>query len=154
MTRTVLSFVARLLISAEFANAALGKAFGWSGQAAYMASHGLPMIPVLLAAALVIEAVGVVCLITGFQARPAALVMAGYLAIVTVTLHDFWRASGNLAGLQQTEFLKNLGIIGGLLMIGAYGPARSFSAHPRLAGSSGADPSAAGGAWRETGRPR
>ena len=79
--------------------------------------HGIEThaaIPVLLAAALVIEGLGSLCLITGFAARAAATVMFLYLIPVTFLLHEF----------MSTNFQKNLGIMGGLLMIAAYGPGR------------------------------
>ena len=117
-----LPFVARLLIDAEFLVALNGKISGWSGQASYMASHGMRFIGPLLGAALAIELLGSICLISGWQARRAAAVMFIYLAIVSVTLHDFWNRTGNSAGANQTEFFKNLGIMGGLLMIAVYGP--------------------------------
>src|SRR5882724_11115642 len=117
-------FVARLLISAIFVQGALGKILGWSGQAAYMASHNLRLITPLLAIALVIEAAGVLCLLTGFQARIAAFVMFLYLGAVSVMLHNFWTLSGMAAGGNQTHFMKNIGIMGGLLLIAAYGPGR------------------------------
>lgn len=118
----VLPALARVLMSLIFIQAVLGKIFGWSGQAAYMAKHGVSPVTPLLAAALAIELGGTVCLLLGYQARPAALIMSGYLCIVSVLLHNFW--SGGGSGMAQTEFLKNMGIIGGLLMIGAYGPGR------------------------------
>src|SRR5712671_1643216 len=117
-------FIARILISAIFVQGALGKITGWSGQAAYMASHNIRFITPLLAIALVIEAVGVLCLLTGFQARVAAFAMFLYLGAVSIILHNFWAMSGMSAGGNQTHFLKNLGIMGGLLMIAAYGPGR------------------------------
>lgn len=120
----LLPFVARLLIVSEFVLALRGKIFGWEGQAAYMASHGMHFVEPLLAAALAIELLGSICLITGFQARHAAAVMAVYLTIVSIQLHDFWTMTANAAGMNQTEFFKNLGMIGGLLMIAAYGPGR------------------------------
>ena len=120
----LLPFLARLLICAIFVQGAFGKIAGWSGQAEYMASHGMRFIPPLLAAALVIEVVGVLALVTGYQARLAALVMFVYLGIVSVLLHNFWALSGMSAGANQTAFLKNLGIMGGLLLISAYGPGR------------------------------
>ncbi len=119
-----LPLVARLLMSVEFLNATLGKIFDWSGQAAYMASRRLPMIAPLLGAALVIEAVGSICLITGFKAREAAATMFVYLAIVRVTLHNYWAMSGAAAGGNQTAFFKNLGMMSGLLMIACFGPGR------------------------------
>src|SRR3954471_9120104 len=98
---------ARLLVCAIFMQGAFGKITGWSGQAEYMASHGMRFIPPLLGAALVIEVLGVLALLSGYQARIAALVMFVYLAIVSVTLHNFWALSGMSAGSNQTAFLKN-----------------------------------------------
>ena len=121
---SALTLAARLAITAEFVIAALGKSFGWSGQAAYMAGQGMTFITPLLAAALVIEAVGSVCLVTGWRAREAAAVMCVYLGIVSVRLHGFWHMSGDIAGANQTHFFKNLGMMGGLLMIAVYGPGR------------------------------
>ncbi len=118
----LLPFVARLLVCAEFLVAVNGKIFGWSSQAAYMAAKGMSLIGPLLAAALVIELVGSLCVITGYRARSAAAVLFVYLGIVTVRLHDFWNQSGMRSGTNLTEFFKNLGIMGGLLMIAAYGP--------------------------------
>jgi putative oxidoreductase len=116
--------IARLFISAIFVQGALGKLTGWSGQAAYMRSHNLPgqLIPAMLGIALVIEALGVLCVIVGWQTRAAAFVMCLYLGVVSVLLHNFWAFQGMTAGGMQTQFLKNVGIMGGLLMIAAHGP--------------------------------
>ena len=117
-------FISRLLISAIFVQGALGKIMGWQDQASYMQSHHLPvqLIPVMLGMALLIEVGGVLCLLTGWKARVAAFVMFLYLGIVSVLLHNFWTLHGASAGGMQTQFLKNVGIMGGLLMIAASGP--------------------------------
>src|SRR5579862_2634152 len=94
---SLLPLVARLLLVSEFLIAVNGKISGWDGQAAYMASHGMHFIAPLLGAALGIELLGSLCLITGFQARRAAAVMAIYLAIVSLRLHDFWNMTGMAA---------------------------------------------------------
>ena len=120
----LLPLVARLLVVSEFVIAVLGKLTGWSDQAAYMTSHGMRLVQPLLALALAIELLGSICLILGFQARRAAAVMFLYLGIVSFRLHDFWNKSGMAAGANQTEFFKNLGIMGGLLMIALYGSGR------------------------------
>jgi len=67
-----LPLVARLLLVSEFLVAVNGEIFGWSSQAAYMAAHGMTHVAPLLGAALAIEALGSLCLITGFQADNAA----------------------------------------------------------------------------------
>jgi len=129
-------FVARLLLVAEFAIAANGKIQGWTGQAAYMAAHGMRFIGPLLAAALTIEVVGSLCLVTGIRSREAAAAMFVNLAIVSLCLHDFWRMSGMAAATNQTQFFKNLGMMGGLLMVAAYGPGRWVIPHGGRAGRS------------------
>jgi putative oxidoreductase len=118
----LLPLIARVLLSLEFLIAVNGKISGWSDQAAYMASHGMHFVAPLLGAALVIELIGSICLITGYRASEAAAVMFIYLGIVSVRLHDFWNLPGNRGGMAMTEFFKNMGMMGGLLMIAAYGP--------------------------------
>ena len=116
--------VARILLVSEFLIALNGKITAWDGQAAYMASHGMRFVAPLLGAALVIELVGSACLITGYRAKTAAVIMFVYLGIVSARLHDFWNQTGMRAGANQTEFFKNLSIMGGLLLMAAYGPGR------------------------------
>jgi putative oxidoreductase len=129
----LLPVVARLLVTPEFLVAVRGKTFGWSGQAEYMQSKGMTMIFPLLAMALVIEAIGSLCLITGYRARIAAAVMFVYLGIVSVRLHAFWTQTGNAAGMNQQAFLRNLGMMGCLLMISVYGPGLWTLPPPRRA---------------------
>ena len=59
------ALLGRVFISGIFLQAVLGKTLGWSGQAAYMAANGMHFITPLLAAALVIEAVGTACILSG-----------------------------------------------------------------------------------------
>jgi putative oxidoreductase len=120
----LLPLIARLLLTAEFAVALNGKISGWDSQASYMASKGMHFVAPLLAAALAIELIGSICLVTGYFAQAAAAVMFVYLGIVSVELHAFWNGTGNASGMAMTEFFKNLGMMGGLLMIAVYGPGR------------------------------
>lgn len=115
------AFLGRLLITYIFATSGLAKILDWSGNVSYMSTRHLPMIPVLLAIALVIEVGGSICLVTGLYARIAAFIMFLYLTVVTVLFHNYWAFSGMLAGTQETHFRKNLAIMGGLLMIAAQG---------------------------------
>jgi putative oxidoreductase len=103
--------VGRLMLSLIFLTSAYSKAFGWSGNVAYMQSQHMPMIPFLLACALVVELVGSICLILVWNAKVAAFIMFLYLVPVTFRLHQF----------MSTQFQKNIGIMGGLLYIAMYG---------------------------------
>jgi putative oxidoreductase len=120
----VIPLVARLLMSYVYLTSGLGKIFDWQGNVAYMDHHHLPMIPVLLATAAFVELAGSLCLISGYQARWAAFVMFGYTAVLTLLLHNYWVYIGDLAGVQETHFRKNLAIMGGLLMVSYGGPGR------------------------------
>jgi putative oxidoreductase len=112
------------MISYIFATSGIAKVFSWSGNVAYMSTRHLPLIPLLLAAALVIELAGSVCLVTGYQARIAAFVMFLYTTAVTVLFHNYWASSDMLAAMQETHFRKNLAIMGGLLMLAYSGPGK------------------------------
>jgi putative oxidoreductase len=120
----VVPLVARLLMSYVYLTSGLGKLVDWRGNAAYMDHHHLPMIPVLLATAAFVELAGSLCLVSGYQARWAAFVMFGYTAVLTLLLHNYWAYIGDLAGVQETHFRKNLAIMGGLLMVSYGGPGR------------------------------
>jgi putative oxidoreductase len=114
MKEGVAPLVARLLLCGVFIPAAVSKAFNWDANASYMASRGMPLVPLMLGAALAIESVGTICLVIGWRARIAASVMAVYLVPVSLVFHT----------LLGTQFLKNAGIAGGLIMIAVYGPGR------------------------------
>lgn len=110
----LVSFIGRLLIVYIFATSGLAKILDWSGNVQYMSTRHLPLIPVLLAIAMLIEVLGSICLVTGLYARAAAFIMFLYLTAVTVLFHNYWAFSGTLAGTQETHFRKNLAIMGGL----------------------------------------
>ena len=110
----ILPLAARIMISAVFIAGAYTKLTGWNASLVSVTAHHLPMPSVLLLIALLVELLGSVCLITGFQAAMAAVVMFSYLIPVTFIFHD----------VGSIHFLKNLAIMGGLLMIAAYGPGR------------------------------
>ena len=117
-----LPLLARLLVVSEFLIALNGKVSGWQSQVDYMMAKGMHHVPLYLGAALAIELVGSAALILGYRASAAATMLFVYLGIVSYRLHGFWRLSGMAAGANVTEFFKNMGMMGGLLMIALYGP--------------------------------
>jgi len=113
-TQGAIALLARWLISIIFVTSAYSKLFGWSANVEYLNSKHMPAVTLLLVVALIVEAAGSFCLITGLGARIAATVMFFYMIPVTFLLHEF----------MSVNFQKNLGIMGGLLMITAFGPGR------------------------------
>src|SRR6266487_336081 len=64
-----------------------------------------------------VQAIGGVLLATNTAVRPAALALAGSLIPTTVAGHDFWTIDDpGQKSSHQIHFLKNLGLLGGLLL--------------------------------------
>lgn len=120
----VFPLLGRLMIVYIFATSGLAKVLDWSGNVQYMNTRHLPMIPVLLAIAALVELGGSLALVTGYQARLAAFIMAIYTIVLTLLFHNYWSAPAALAGMQETHFRKNLAIAGGLLVLAWCGPGR------------------------------
>jgi len=117
-------FVARVLLSLIFILGGISKIFSFDTTADYMASKGLVAIPLLLTVALIIEIVGGLAILTGTLARPGAVLLFLYLIPVTLIMHDFWAVDAAARQAQMVNFLKNLAVMGGLLMLAGYGPGR------------------------------
>jgi putative oxidoreductase len=117
LSHPVVPFIGRLLLTYIFLTSGIAKVIGWGNNVAYMNTRHLPMVPILLGVAVVIELAGSTCIVIGYHARVAAFVMFLYTAVLTVLFHNFWAATGQLAGIQETHFRKNLATMGGLLMV-------------------------------------
>ncbi|MGZ4983215.1 MAG: DoxX family protein [Chthoniobacterales bacterium] len=127
MKEGIVALLGRICLSVIFLTSANSKIFGWEGNVAYFATRHITnplLVSLMLGGAAAIELVGALCLLSGFQARIAAFVMALYLAAVNVIFHNFWALPEAARGANLTHFQKNLAIIGGLLIVAALGPGR------------------------------
>jgi putative oxidoreductase len=66
-----------------------------------------------------VDVVAGLLLATGHVTRPAAAALAAGLIPTTVAGHPFWSHPKELRSNHQTQFLKNLGLLGGLLLAAA-----------------------------------
>lgn len=82
-------------------------------------SAGLSEPEKLTQAHAVTNLVGGLALATGRFPRVAALGLAAGLLPTTYVGHPFWSAEAEQKQMQQVNFLKNLGLIGGLLIAAA-----------------------------------
>ena len=112
----------RLLLSTIFILSGLTKFTDWNGTADYMAGHGLPLIPLLLPIAALVEIAGGLAILLGARSRAAALLLFLYLIPTTLIFHNFWSQTGAEYINQMHHFLKNLAIMGGLALIFGLGP--------------------------------
>jgi putative oxidoreductase len=126
--------VGRVALGAIFIVSGLGKLAAWQGTAAYAGSKGVP--EVLLAIATALEVLGAISLIVGFRARWGALALLVFLVPVTLVFHNFWAVPAAQQQMEMANFLKNLGIGGGLLIVFGRG-AGAFSVDSSRAPGSG-----------------
>ncbi len=117
-----LSLVARVMITGIFlASAVMKKIPDFAGTAAMMEGKGIPQPKILLAGAIAFLILGSVSLILGFKARWGALLLLIFLAAATYYFHAFWRVAPEERGIELTNFLKNVALMGTMLFIIANG---------------------------------
>jgi putative oxidoreductase len=119
-----LALAGRVLLGLLFVTSGWGKLTAFAGTAEFIASKGLPMPELLAAVTVAIELGGGLALFAGFKARWAALVIAVFTVIITPIFHNFWDAPAAQAMNQEINFMKNVSIVGGMLMIMAFGPGK------------------------------
>ncbi len=118
------ALIGRSLIALIFLLAGLSKLADFQGTQEYMAAHGMSYTAVFLVAAIAIEVLGALALLLGLRTRFVAGVLVAYLVPVTMIFHGYWTLTGPEMQVQVQAFLKNIAIMGGLLVVAAYGPGR------------------------------
>ncbi|MEE8484894.1 MAG: DoxX family protein [Nitrospinota bacterium] len=114
--------IGRILLSTIFIMSGAGKIFDWSGTAGYMAAYGMPAIPLFLIGAIVLEIGGGLSVLLGFKAKLGAIALLIFIIPVTLIFHNFLPIADPMAQkLQMIMFLKNLAIMGGLLLVVSFG---------------------------------
>jgi len=114
--------VGRALISVIFLVSGVGKIMGWSATEGYMRSAGMFAVPFFLMMATIIELGGGLSLLFGYWARIGAAALFLYLIPTTLVFHRFWSVPPQMARAQEANFLRNLAIMGGLLLVVAREP--------------------------------
>ncbi|BEV06885.1 DoxX family protein [Methylophilus glucosoxydans] len=112
-----ISLLGRVLLSLVFIVSGVGKVLDPAGTLAYIESAHLPMPQLAYAVALVVELGLGFALLLGFRAQLAAAGIALFTFVTALVFHS------NMADpLQVIMFLKNMTIVGGLLIVIAFGP--------------------------------
>lgn len=124
------ALLARLLLAALFLPAGISKIGGFAGTAGYIGSVGLPMPELGAAIAIAVEVLGGIALIIGLGTRWAALALAVFTLVASFFFHAYWALPAEQQMMQQLMFMKNIGVVGGLLALAAFG-AGAFSLDAR-----------------------
>lgn len=120
-TKSIIAPAGRVLLALIFVMAGLQKIPGYAGTQQYMEAMGVPgaLLPLVIA----LEILGGLALALGWQARIAALLLAGFSVLSGLLFHMIpgMSMTGMEAQMQSIMFMKNLAIAGGLLMVVALG---------------------------------
>jgi len=117
--------VGRLLFAALLLPAGVRKMMDIGGTTQMMTRMGVPY-PDLMALAAGIVEVGVpILLILGVVPRITAVLAGGFVLVATLTAHRFWEITDPAAfSQQQTQFFKNIALIGGTMFYFVAGAGR------------------------------
>lgn len=119
-----LSLVGRLLLALLFIPAGISKISGFEGTVGYIASVGLPLPALAAIGTIALEIGAGLMLAVGWKTRWAALALAGFTLLATILFHNFWAMPADKAFVQQLMFFKNIAVVGGLLVVAAFGAGR------------------------------
>ncbi|NRB23702.1 DoxX family membrane protein [Shewanella sp.] len=110
----------RVLLALYFLLPGIMKFVSWDMHVALMAKHNMLMIPVLLATAGALEILAALALMANRYTVPVSLMLAGLVVLINFSLHDFWNYSGIEAAHEMQNFIKNLAILAGLLVLAGH----------------------------------
>ena len=103
---------ARVCLCAIFLRSGISKILGFGVTAAMMADRGLPIPEVLLIFTLAFQLLGSLSLLLGYKVKIGSILLILFLIPATLVFHN-----PLVDPSQINDFLKNIGLIGGLLMV-------------------------------------
>jgi len=115
----------RLLMGAYFILPGVQKIIGFDKMTNYMEAHGVPMVSVFLPLTILLQISAGAAIVVGYRGKVAAFILAGLTFIISIYMHDFWSM---VKGIEQAHelqnFIKNIAIMSGLLIVAALGTGR------------------------------
>jgi len=121
----VLLLVGRVALGIIFVLSGWGKLMGLSAFSASLAGRGVPAAELWAVIGAAVEFLGGAMIVLGLATRYAAVLMILFVIVATGISHRFWEyADPQQFRMQQVNFMKNLAIIGGFVVMLAVGGGR------------------------------
>jgi uncharacterized membrane protein YphA (DoxX/SURF4 family) len=96
---------------------ALGNLLDLESSVGYAEHKGVPLASVSVPLGSLGLVAGSLAVLTGVYPGVGALAVAVFLVPVTAIMHDFWTMTGEDRGNERIHFLKNVGLVGGALVL-------------------------------------
>ena len=113
-------FLGRSLLAFYFILPGIAKFAAWQTHIDLMHHHNVPFASPLLFVAAVANFVLGGLLLTNRYVQLAAYGCVLYILLVNFNLHDFWNFSGTEGAHETQNFVKNLGILAGCLILAGF----------------------------------
>jgi putative oxidoreductase len=113
----IVSLIARAMLSAIFIISGAGKIMNYAGTAAFMEQFGTPAA--LLPGVIALELLGGLAVLLGIWSRYAAIALAVFSVLAAAIFHNKFADQ-----MQFINFMKDVAIAGGLLLLFANGSGR------------------------------
>lgn len=113
----VIVLIARVLFAAIFIGSGLGHLGNADAMSGMLAQRGVSGGAGLVRLTGVVQLAGAAGIIVGVLPALAALGLAVFVTITAVVMHPFWRFEGQEQMQQQVDFLKNVSLAGGALLL-------------------------------------
>jgi putative oxidoreductase len=107
-----LALAARICLCLIFFKAGISHITGFSGLVKAISSQGLPLASILAAGTVLFQLLGSVSLLLGYKTNIGAILLIIFLIPATLLFHNPIANPNEI-----NDFLKNIGLIGGLLMV-------------------------------------
>jgi putative oxidoreductase len=89
---------------------------------AYADGHGVPWAGLMVPLSGLLAVLGGLSVMLGYKARFGGLLLILFLVPVTLMMHNFWAIEDAAeAGNQMIHFMKNLGMLGGVILVACFG---------------------------------
>ena len=112
--------IGRVLLGIYFLLPGISKIPTYAGTTEYMLLHNIPLASILLPITIVLQIGLGAMLIIGYRIKESALILAALTIFINIGMHDFWNDYPNTdAGHETQNFVKNLAILAGLLVLSA-----------------------------------
>ena len=120
-SQNALNLIGRILIALLFIPAGLSKLTGFEGTVGYFTSLGMITPALGVVVAIIVELLGGIALLVGYQTRVVAIVVAVFTFAATLIGHAYWAVPAEQAFIVKLMFFKNMAVIGGLLVLASAG---------------------------------
>lgn len=107
-----LPLASRICLCLIFFKAGISHILGFNGTVEMMTNNGLPLANILLLFTVTFQILGSLSLLLGYQVKIGSILLIIFILPATLVFHNPLLDSGEI-----NSFLKNIGLIGGLLMV-------------------------------------